>query len=143
MSCTLHDSYPRRNEDTTGNLQSPLLKRIVGKPAANGRTWRWQELVVILQHGRKFAGRWWRTPHLAGASAVLIALFTGRHSEGRASARRRQRCREQIQMLVEASRSVAPAILDHTGAYVTPPNTTGFRSLLAYTDEAFPRLRRV
>ena len=42
-------------------------------------------------------------------------------------------------MLVEASRSVASAILDHTGACVTPPNTTGLMSLLAYTDEAFPQ----
>lgn len=64
--------------------------------------------------------------------------FIGRHSDGRASGQRRQCCREQIQMLVEASRSVASAILDHTGACVTPPNTTGLMSLLAYTDEAFP-----
>src|SRR6202030_400866 len=46
---------------------------------------------------------------------------------------------KQIQILVQASRSVAPAILDHAGACVVPPNTARLRPLLAYTDEAFPR----
>jgi serine phosphatase RsbU (regulator of sigma subunit) len=41
---------------------------------------------------------------------------------------------KQIQVLVQASRSVAPAILDHSGACTPPPP-----ALLAYTDEAFPQ----
>jgi hypothetical protein len=47
---------------------------------------------------------------------------------------------KQIQMFVQSSRSVAPAILDHAGAcMVSPMNSGGLKPLLAYTDEAFPR----
>ncbi|MCU1259804.1 MAG: hypothetical protein JWO80_2689 [Bryobacterales bacterium] len=47
---------------------------------------------------------------------------------------------KEIQVLVQASRSVAPAILDHAGAcMVTPANSGGLKPLLAYTDEAFPQ----
>ena len=47
---------------------------------------------------------------------------------------------KQIQMYVQASRSVAPAILDQAGACnASPINSGGLKPLLAYTDEAFPR----
>ena len=47
---------------------------------------------------------------------------------------------KQIQMFVQASRSVAPAILDQAGAcLVSPMNSGVLKPLLAYTDEAFPR----
>jgi serine phosphatase RsbU (regulator of sigma subunit) len=47
---------------------------------------------------------------------------------------------KQIQVLVQASRSVAPAILDNTGSCTAPAaNAAGLKPLLAYTDEAFPR----
>jgi serine phosphatase RsbU (regulator of sigma subunit) len=47
---------------------------------------------------------------------------------------------KQIQLLVQASRSVAPAILDHAGACMEQPkNSGGLKPLLAYTDEAFPQ----
>jgi serine phosphatase RsbU (regulator of sigma subunit) len=47
---------------------------------------------------------------------------------------------KQIQVLVQASRSVAPAILDYAGACTAPPeNSVGLKPLLAYTDEAFPQ----
>jgi hypothetical protein len=47
---------------------------------------------------------------------------------------------KQIQVLVQASRSVAPAILDHAGACTAPlKNSVGLKPLLAYTDEAFPQ----
>jgi serine phosphatase RsbU (regulator of sigma subunit) len=47
---------------------------------------------------------------------------------------------KQIQVLVQASRSVAPGILDHVGACtVSPANSGGLKPLLAYTDEAFPQ----
>ena len=46
---------------------------------------------------------------------------------------------KQIQVLLQASRSVAPAILDHAGVCtVSPTNSGGLKPLLAYTDEAFP-----
>src|SRR5882757_2890907 len=47
---------------------------------------------------------------------------------------------KQIQVLVQASRSVAPAILDHAGACMGQSvNSINLRPLLAYTDEAFPQ----
>jgi len=47
---------------------------------------------------------------------------------------------KQIQVLVQASRSVAPALLDYAGACTAPPeNSAGLKPLLAYTDEAFPQ----
>jgi serine phosphatase RsbU (regulator of sigma subunit) len=47
---------------------------------------------------------------------------------------------KQIQVLVQASRSVAPAIVDHAGACTPPPgNSVGLKPLLAYTDEVFPQ----
>src|SRR5450631_1939851 len=47
---------------------------------------------------------------------------------------------KQIQVLVQASRSVAPAILDHAGACTVSPSNSGqLKPLLAYTDEAFPQ----
>src|SRR6202790_1806178 len=47
---------------------------------------------------------------------------------------------KQIQLLVQASRSVAPAILDHAGACTVPTRDVGWlKPLLAYTDEAFPQ----
>jgi len=49
---------------------------------------------------------------------------------------------KQIQMLVQASRSVAPAILDSAGDCTgSPPNSGALKPLLAYTDEAFPQAR--
>jgi serine phosphatase RsbU (regulator of sigma subunit) len=49
---------------------------------------------------------------------------------------------KQIQILVQASRSVAPAILDHAGACMAPATNSGeLKPVLAYTDEAFPQAR--
>jgi serine phosphatase RsbU (regulator of sigma subunit) len=47
---------------------------------------------------------------------------------------------KQIQVLVQASRSVAPAILNNAGSCtISPANSGGLKPLLAYTDEAFPQ----
>jgi len=49
---------------------------------------------------------------------------------------------KQIQVLLQASRSVAPAILDNAGdCMASPPNSGALKPLLAYTDEAFPQAR--
>jgi serine phosphatase RsbU (regulator of sigma subunit) len=49
---------------------------------------------------------------------------------------------KQIQVLIQASRSVAPAILDNAGSCTTSPTIPGgLKPLLAYTDEAFPQAR--
>src|SRR6266404_3632332 len=47
---------------------------------------------------------------------------------------------KQIQMLVQASRSVAPAVLDHAGSCrVSTSDFDRLKPLLAYTNEAFPQ----
>jgi serine phosphatase RsbU (regulator of sigma subunit) len=47
---------------------------------------------------------------------------------------------KQIQVLVQASRSVAPAILDQVDTCTAPMTNSGWlKPLLAYTDEAFPQ----
>ena len=47
---------------------------------------------------------------------------------------------KQIQLLVQASQSVAPAILDHAEACAAPmTNSVAFKPLQAYTDEVFPQ----
>src|ERR1700676_2996640 len=47
---------------------------------------------------------------------------------------------KQIQLLVQASRSIAPAILDQTGACTAPlTSSEPFKPLQAYTDEVFPQ----
>ena len=47
---------------------------------------------------------------------------------------------KQIQLLVQASQSVAPAILDHAGLCAAPlTNSEPFKPLQAYTDEVFPQ----
>ena len=47
---------------------------------------------------------------------------------------------KQIQILVQSSRSVAPAILDHAGGCMPSPTASvALKPLLACTDEAFPQ----
>ncbi|MCU1338603.1 MAG: hypothetical protein JWO19_4184 [Bryobacterales bacterium] len=49
---------------------------------------------------------------------------------------------KQIEMLVQASRSVAPAILDQAGSCLEQPaKSATLKPLLAYTNEAFPQAR--
>ena len=75
-----------------------------------------------------------------GASTVLVAclgIAVLNVSVRRESANVVQK---QVQVLVQASRSVAPAILDHAGACdAQPADSGGLRPLLAYTDQAFPQ----
>lgn len=47
---------------------------------------------------------------------------------------------KQIQLLVQASRSVGPAILNHAGdCDDRPANSGALKALLTYTDQAFPQ----
>jgi len=47
---------------------------------------------------------------------------------------------KEIQVLVQASRSIAPAMLDHTDVCLgSPTNSAALEPLAAYTDEAFPQ----
>src|ERR1700719_2591316 len=75
-----------------------------------------------------------------GASAILIACLALAALNVVVRRESANVVEKQIQMFVQASRSVAPAILDHAGAcMVSPMNSGGLKPLLAYTDEAFPR----
>src|SRR5947209_17436595 len=75
-----------------------------------------------------------------GASTILIVCFAVAALNVLVRRESANVVEKQIQVLVQASRSVAPAILDHAGVCVEPPtNAGGLKPLLAYTDEAFPR----
>jgi serine phosphatase RsbU (regulator of sigma subunit) len=75
-----------------------------------------------------------------GTSAILIACLALAALNVVVRRESANVVEKQIQMFVQASRSVAPAILDHAGAcMVAPMNSGGLKPLLAYTDEAFPR----
>jgi serine phosphatase RsbU (regulator of sigma subunit) len=75
-----------------------------------------------------------------GTSAILIACLALAALNVVVRRESANVVEKQIQMFVQASRSVAPAILDHAGAcVVSPMNSGGLKPLLAYTDEAFPR----
>jgi hypothetical protein len=75
-----------------------------------------------------------------GTSAVLIACLALAALNVVVRRESASVVEKQIQMFVQASRSVAPAILDHAGACTGSPINSGrLKPLLAYTDEAFPR----
>jgi serine phosphatase RsbU (regulator of sigma subunit) len=75
-----------------------------------------------------------------GTSAILIACLALAALNVVVRRESANVVEKQIQMFVQASRSVAPAILDQVGAcMVSPMNSGGLKPLLAYTDEAFPR----
>src|ERR1700730_12864 len=75
-----------------------------------------------------------------GTSAILIACLAVAALNVVVRRESANVVEKQIQMLVQASRSVAPAILDHAGACTVPTGDLGWlKPLLAYTDEAFPQ----
>ena len=75
-----------------------------------------------------------------GTSAILIACLALAALNVVVRRESANVVEKQIQMYVQASRSVAPAILDQAGACnASPINSGGLKPLLAYTDEAFPR----
>jgi serine phosphatase RsbU (regulator of sigma subunit) len=75
-----------------------------------------------------------------GTSAILIACLAVAALNVMVRRESSNVVEKQIQVLVQASRSIAPAILDHAGACMgQPANSINLRPLLAYTDEAFPK----
>src|SRR5450755_2493748 len=77
---------------------------------------------------------------LTGTSAILIACLALAALNVVVRRESANVVEKQIQMFVQASRSVAPAILDHAGACTAPTSDFGrLKPLLAYTDEAFPQ----
>jgi serine phosphatase RsbU (regulator of sigma subunit) len=92
------------------------------------RTWgrvRWKIVAIII---------------FTGTSTILIACLAAAALNVVVRRESANVIEKQIQMLVQASRSVAPAILDHAGACTAPAGGVGWlKPLLAYTDEVFPR----
>ena len=77
-----------------------------------------------------------------GTSTLLIVCLAVAASNAAARRESANVVEKQIQLLVQASRSVAPAILDHAGDCTDPrSHSGGLKALLAYTDEAFPQAR--
>jgi len=75
-----------------------------------------------------------------GASTILIVCLAVAVLNVVARRESANVVEKQIEVLVQTSRSVAPAILDHAGVCATPTNDFGWlKPLLAYTDEAFPQ----
>jgi serine phosphatase RsbU (regulator of sigma subunit) len=109
-------------------------------PAAVPRS-GWPRTVHVLRHawGRV---RWKIVAIITftGASTILIACLAVAALNVVVRRESANVVEKQIQMLVQASRSVAPAILDHAGACTAPTTNFGWlKPLLAYTDEAFPQ----
>ena len=75
-----------------------------------------------------------------GTSAILIACLAVAALNVVVRRESANVVEKQIQVLVQVSQSVAPAILDHAGACMEQPaSSSKLRPLLAYTDEAFPQ----
>jgi serine phosphatase RsbU (regulator of sigma subunit) len=76
----------------------------------------------------------------AGTSTILIAGLAVAALNVVARRESTNVVEKQIQVLAQASRSVAPAILDHAAACTASlTNSGGLKPLLVYTDEAFPQ----
>jgi len=75
-----------------------------------------------------------------GASTILVACLGVAVLNVAVRRESANVVQKQIQVLVQASRSVAPAILDHASACdAEPADSGGLKPLLAYTDRAFPQ----
>src|ERR1700688_1637512 len=96
----------------------PVLRRVGGRV-------RWKMVAIIT---------------FTGTSTILIACLAVAALNVVVRRESANVIEKQIQMLVQTSRSVAPAILDHAGACTAPTSDFGwFKPLLAYTDDAFPQ----
>lgn len=91
------------------------------------RTWgrvRWKIAVIIV---------------LTGTSTILITCLAIAAFNVMVRRESANVVEKQIQVLLQTSRSVSRAILDHAGpCTVSPADSQRLRPLLAYTDEAFP-----
>ena len=109
---TIPDSRWARTRD--------LLRHIWGRV-------RWKMVAIVTFTGTS-------TILIAGLAIAALNVVVRRESANLVE--------KQIQVLVQSSRSVAPAILDHAGGCMPSPiNSAGLKPLLAYTDEAFPQAR--
>src|SRR5712692_7872522 len=104
------------------NSTEPQIRHVLRR--GWGRV-RWKVVAIVTFTGTS-------TILIAGLAVAALNVVVRRESANVVE--------KQIQVLVQASQSVAPAILDHAGACtVSPTNSANLRPLLAYTDEAFPQ----
>lgn len=104
-------------------------------------------MMVPERSRRRFRSLWgrvrWKMVAIitfTGTSAILIACLAVAALNVVVRRESANVAEKQLQVLVQASRSVAPAILDQAGACMgQPANSINLRPLLAYTDEAFPQ----
>jgi hypothetical protein len=91
-----------------------------------------------LRRASGFAGKSRRLSSSWGTSTVLVACLAVAALNVVVQRESANVVEKQIQVLVQASRSVAPAILDNAGSCtVSLANSGELKPLLAYTDEAF------
>jgi len=116
-----------RNGAVTGPLPNRNLPRTHhGLRGMWGRV-RWKIIAIIAFTATS-------TLLIASLSVAVLTVVVRRESANVVE--------KQVQMLLQASQSVGPAILDHADACVLPAKNSGsLKPLLAYTDEAFPQAR--
>src|SRR5258708_38080805 len=99
-------------------------------PEAIERVWgrvRWKMVAIIILMGGS-------TVLFAGLAVIIVNVVVRRESANVAE--------RQIQTLVQASGSIASAVLDNVDACAQERvNSSGLKPLLAYTREAFPGAR--
>jgi serine phosphatase RsbU (regulator of sigma subunit) len=97
-------------------------------PRALRRAWgrvRWKIAAIIVFTGAS-------TILVAGLAVAALNVVVRRESANIVE--------KQIQVLLQASRPIASALLENAGSCTVPPsNSAGLKSLLAYTDEVFPQ----
>src|ERR1700716_3019629 len=109
-------------------------------PAALPKS-RWPRMQSVLRDGCGRV-RWKMVAIIAfmGTATILIACLAVAALNVVVRRESANVVEKQIQILVQASRAVAPAILDHAGDCEEPlTKAGGLKPLLAYTDEAFPQ----
>src|SRR5258707_13843219 len=103
--------------DMTPNRMRHVLRRAWGRV-------RWRIAAIITFTGTS-------TILIAGLAVAALNVVVRRESANVVE--------KQIQVLVQASRSIAPAILEHAGACTARTSDFGsLNALLASPDEAFP-----
>src|SRR5260370_36699065 len=107
--------------DTFPNSSCFRMQQVLRR--ASGRV-RWKMIAIIT---------------FTGTSTILIACLAVAALNVVVRREGANVVEKQIQILVQASRSIASAILENAGSCtVSPANSRGLEPLLAYTDDMFP-----
>jgi serine phosphatase RsbU (regulator of sigma subunit) len=119
-----------------------LVPDVAAIPAAVPKSRRHRTRQLLLRAWGRVRWKMVAIVAFTGTSTILIACLAVAALNVMVRRESANVVEKQIQMLVEASRSVAPAILDHVDACTVPASDFGsLKPLLAYIDEAFPEGR--